>query len=241
MLERLGEAELAAQTIPDRWRRLAEGEASATEVAALKAEAREDKQAALMWERFRPLEAADDQQIANAMLAHQRSSRRATPRWIGAGVAAAAAAAAFAWSGSPNEALLPGYALQTSTPDIGYRGQATSAVTLPQHHPQSALSLVLRPATPVADSISVQTFALVGDRALPLQANWEISAAGAARLDALVEELLPELRGPLTLVAVIRSAGHPAISPRMLQRAHQDDRPPSGTQWVRYAMHVVTN
>lgn len=241
MLERLGEAEQAAQMIPDRWRRLAEGEASATEVASLRAEAREDDQAALLWERFRPLEDADEQEIADAMLAHQRASRRASPRWIGAGVAAAAAAAAFAWSGSPNESLLPGYALQTSTPDIGYRGEASEAPAVPEHHPQSAISLVLRPATPVAAPVSVQAFALVDNHARPLAANWEISDAGAARLDAVVQDLLPDFSGPLTLVAVVRSAGSPAISPKAMQRAHDEGRPPNGTQWVRYAMRVVTN
>lgn len=241
MLFRLGDEEQAAQVIPDRWRRLAEGAASASEIATLQAEAQQDAQAALLWDRFRPLDAVDEQGIAEAMLTHQRSSRRGPSLWLGAGIAAAAAVAAFAWVGLPNETALPGYGLEASTPDIGYRGGRPAVGDVPRHHPDSALSLIVRPETPVAAPIAVQAFALVQDRAILLRATWELSPSGAARLDAQVSDLLPGRSGLLTLVAVVRPADAPPISSQRLWQAHNEHSPPSGTRWVRYPMHVVTD
>lgn len=240
ILSTLGEAEKAAQTIPERWRRLAEGQASASEVALLEAEASRDTQAALLLARFRPLESADEDLIAGAMMAQRQRARSASPSWwMAAG--AAAAAAAFAWVGLPHEPPLPGYALEAATPDLGYRGAQGSPDSVPKHHVSSALSLIMRPSTPVTTPLAVQTFVIVGDRAMELDAAWELSAAGAARLDGVVSNLLPGHSGSLTLVGLVRSAGHAPISSQAAWRAQQEGSPPSGTRWVLYPMYVVTD
>jgi hypothetical protein len=240
LIATLGEAEREAQRIPERWRRLSLGEATQGEVEALRQEAARDPEASLMWARFAPLDAAEDEALVTSLLeARTRGSRRRglrTARWGAAGLAAAAAAALVVATRPGGR--LPEYQLEAGTPDLMHRG-AAAPPEVPRHHTGSVLALVVRPAAPVAEPVAVQAFLQDGDGAQPLDAAWEISTAGAARLEARVSALMPGRRGALTLVAVVRPAAAPPVSAEALAAAIRADRPPDGTRWARYRMQVV--
>lgn len=237
LMRALGEAEREAQEVPERWRRLATGEASPQEVAALEAEAARDPEVARLLARFSPFSAAEDEALVAALVTTTRPRRPARLRWAVGGVALAAAAAALLTVALPRGAGLPAYQLEASTPDLERRGDAPTA-GLPRHHPDSALSLILRPEARVEGPVAVQAFLLMDGAAQPLDARWEVKD-GAARLDGRVGDLLPGRSGPLTLLAVVRPADAPPVSADALMAALEAEQPPEGTRWVRYDFLVA--
>lgn len=185
------------------WQALAEGTASPDEIRHLQQRAALDPDAATAWERFRPLEDDDDLRIASAMARRVRSDRRRS-RFTAAAGALAAVLVAGVWFASPNgNAGLPSYGLEASTPDLQMRG--TEAEGLPRHAPGSVLTLVLRPADPVQEPVTVDSYLVEGDGLVTLNLRWDTSRQGSARLSGEVRALFGARSGPQRLLALVRA------------------------------------
>lgn len=234
----LGEAEREDQAVPERWRRLVEGRASAEEIAALEAEAAQDPAAAALWARFRPLEPDVEAKIAHAALAHRTRGRR-TGRMAIAGGLLAAAAGVLLTLADFGEAQLPQYRLEASTPDLEHRGAAAPAVDRPVHHPGSAVTLVLRPARPAEADLAVDSYLSQDGDLEQVELPWRLSEAGAARLEIVPSERFAGRSGDLTLVAVVRPTGAsplPAEAARGATRAEAEAR---GVRVLEYPFRLV--
>lgn len=244
ILEQLGRAEREAQQIPERWLRLSRGEASAEEIAELEAEAARDPEAAALYEMFRPLDSAQDDALTQTLLTRidAESRMRWNPMAMVAfvGTAAAAAAALGLWSTATPQ-LLPVYGLEASTSDLGYRGHEAVTVTktLPRHHPDSSLTLVLRPEAPVLESVAAQAFLLDANGARELSVSLQQSSSGAVRLDGRVRDLVGTQQGVMTVILVVRPETQAPISSDDLSNARKRQEPPSGTRWADYEMVVA--
>ncbi|MEL7370472.1 MAG: hypothetical protein AAFN74_16250 [Myxococcota bacterium] len=204
-LSRIGEMARADQAIPSVWRRVADGSATATELAALEAQAAKDPQVALMLARFRPLGAEEENGMARRLVAHRR--RAAWKQAVAISAAFAAAAGLVAMS-LRTEPALPAYSLTAQDGDRLYRGDESSPSLV--HHIDSALILNLRPQQAVSEAVSIETYRLRGGRLTSVPARWTIASSGAARLDVRVGDLFPE-PGRVQLRIVVRAARKPPI------------------------------
>ncbi len=206
LLSELGRREREAQKIPEKWRALAEGRASNAEVEGLRAAAANDPKAALLWERFRPLDASTDAAIT-ALLLSKVKKKDSRPRRILA-VLALAAAIAFAVVMYPRDSSIPAYRLEANAGDSDTRGStaAGSILSVPVYRQGSALTLVLRPGSAVDKDVVVETYYEHGG----LEERWNvpltIAESGAIRVDGRVAELLPNMTGEVMLTFVVRNA-----------------------------------
>ncbi|MEM7677946.1 MAG: hypothetical protein AAF449_18260 [Myxococcota bacterium] len=211
-LRQLGDMARSDQAIPDVWRRVAEGSATATELAELEAQAAVDPQIARLLAQFRPLSPPEEDALVQRVSNHRRRKQRRT---FVVSMALAAAAATAAIMLRPSSAL-PGYRLSANEADRPYRGGASSAdVQLPVHHVDSALVLSLRPQRSVSGSVSIDTYRIDDGRPVPVAARWAIAKSGAARLDVRVKELFAT-PGRVRLIVVVRNEDRSPLTPKEL-------------------------
>lgn len=240
----LGATESSDQEVPEELQRLVAGEITATERAELVEAAKTDPRAATLLARFSPLGPEDDDRIATAMAATVKAERRGpfSGVWVGMGVGmgvAAAAAATVVVSNLEHELPMPDYMLESATPDLVHRGDPSSNESvLPIHGRESALSLVLRPSTPVAEPIAVATFLVYPSRVEALEMAWQVSQRGAARLDGRVADLMPNLSGQLTLLAVVHPAASAAPTADEVWAYRESGSSPPHLRGVEYRFRV---
>lgn len=215
-LEKLGRAEREAQAeVPAEWVALAEGRADAAEVERLRLQSENDPVARELWARFRPLDAAFDDALAARLLAGRTpatvaavvrgdfaGTARFERRWIAgaAVVLAVAAALLFAWM--PRAIVLPPYALEVSSPDRAVRGSDGAGAGA--QHLESALTLILRPGSASDAEVIVEAYRVWQGKSESWRPPMEISESGAIRIDGKIADLLPGVRGEVTLIFVVR-------------------------------------
>ncbi len=187
---------------PQIWARVAAGTATPSELAALEAEAQSDPSVRAMLDMCRPPDASEDGRLAGTLARGVRERKgRSRRRWAGLSVAMAVAASAALWIALPPKEALPAYAVEVGRGESEVRGGDAPDVT--ELFPSSRLRLVLRPAAPPSGAVVFTAF-VRSERGLePWPAPLEISARGAARLDARVGTLWPDRTGDLTLVFLV--------------------------------------
>ncbi len=219
--------------------RLVEGTLSANELQDLQRRAQQDPELAEALKLFAPPPAAQDQALADAVVAalssasagqhdlaraRARRSARVLTIWAPA-LAVAAVVAIFVVVGQnapPGEALPP-YSVVVQGGEARVRGAAPSTEPL-RLTPDAPLEILLRPQTTVAYPVAVAGYARFPSDGpwVPLTVNFEKGQTGAMRLVANVSSLLPNRAGHGVLVFVIHSAHSEKPSSKALNRDEMD-------------------
>ena len=182
-----------------RWERLARGELSAAERAALLSEE------GVTGQDITPLGADFTEDMTAQLLAQRRPVRRL---WPLAPVLLALAAALMLWVRSPNPVDFPAYT-STLSGDVDTMRAETPSSGVPVFTARSQLTLTLRPDVDVAASFACSAWFRQPSGTL---VSWpctsdNISAAGAVRISGLVGSELALPIGQQELVVILHPPG----------------------------------
>jgi hypothetical protein len=224
-----------------RWQRLASGELSAEEDAALRRAAEADPELAELYEAYRPLGADVKATIAarvTPLVARADVARTGVVRrgpWRVAALVAiplAAAAAVAIWLSTSRrddakvavvESPAPDYALTVTGGDRVLRGSSALSPDAPAElRADSRLEIVLRPSGAVTSPPIVRAFLVQNGESRAWDPPMQRSADGAARVAGAAGDLLGGGAGTFDLVFAIGRADDVPADPKTIARALED-------------------
>ncbi len=244
----LGQVEREEQKIPAVLEALTEGATTDAQRVALQEEASRDEDAARRYARFSAMTTSEEDALVESLAGVTKRGQAQQEKgqlislfgWKAKAMTCLALAAAIglAWLAVPT-APLPVYRLEASIADLQHRG-APKVRSLPQHHPQSALSIVLRPSQNAQGEVAVDAFWQAGKTGAlkPWSAPLSIAPTGAVRVDGRIETLLPGVQGEVTLWLAVRSADRAPLTVEGA-RALAAGGEPQGHRLLSYSFRIL--
>ena len=186
------------------WTRVADGTASAAELAELTERAEHDPAVRAMLDACRPPPPGTDAALA-AHLTERVERRRSTRR------RALAAGGALAIAASVTVAVLvggadplPRYVLETGRGASEVRGTTDDDVL--ELWPSTVVRVTLRPIAPVEGEVVVSAFLRTERGLVPWDPPFERSGSGVARIEARADSLWPQELAPRAMIFVVDRA-----------------------------------
>ncbi len=246
--DRRGDA--SANPTADSLEKLARGQMTPAEIAALEARAEADAEAALAVELYRPLGAAAEERMAAAVLRENVVRLKPKPRrnilYLAAPPLAAAAALALFVGRVGRSEDVPDYALSFTTAAHTERGVPDGTTPLgsgprlaTELHPSSLLDIAVRPADAVNGAVEMRG-ALVRDG---VARAWtppvQISKDGAVRIVGRVSDILPPGVGSWDVVVAVGRVSALPTPADMLTVATGNESRKAGYRLVRGHIEVT--